>query len=43
MVISKDEIGMLVSARCGQPHDLLGMHKCRGGIVVRAYLNDATT
>ena len=43
MVISKDEIGMLVSARCGQPHDLLGMHKCRGGIVVRAYLNDAKT
>ena len=43
MIISKDEIEILTSARCGQPHDLLGMHKCRGGIVVRAYLRDAKT
>ncbi len=43
MVISKDEIKTLTSARCALPHDLLGMHKCRGGIVVRAYLRDAKT
>ena len=43
MIISKDEIEILTSARCGQPHDLLGMHKCKGGIVVRAYLRDAKT
>lgn len=43
MIITKDEIKRITSARCALPHDLLGMHKCRGGIVVRAYLSDAKT
>ena len=41
MVISKGELKLITSARCGLPHDLLGMHKCRGGIVVRAYVVNA--
>ena len=43
MIISKQELQTITSARCGLPHDLLGMHKCKGGIVVRAYLGDAKT
>ena len=38
MVISKDELKSIVSARCGLPQEFLGMHKCKGGIVVRAYI-----
>ena len=41
MVISKGELKLITSARCGLPHDLFGMHKCRGGIVVRAYVVNA--
>lgn len=41
MVISKEELARITTARCGLPHDLLGMHKCRGGIVVRAYIVNA--
>ncbi len=43
MVIAKNEMESITSARCAVPHDFLGMHKCKGGIVVRAYLNDAKT
>lgn len=41
MVISKDELKSVVSARCGLPQEFLGMHKCKGGIVVRAYIVNA--
>ena len=41
MVISKDELKSIVSARCGLPQEFLGMHKCKGGIVVRAYIVNA--
>ena len=41
MVISKDELKSIVSARCGLPQEFLGMHKCKGGIVVRAYIGNA--
>ena len=43
MIISHDELKRIKSARCGEPHGLLGMHKCKGGIVVRAFLHDAKT
>ncbi len=43
MVISQDELKMITGARCALPHDFLGMHKCRGGMVARAYLGDAKT
>lgn len=41
MVISKDELKSIVSARCGLPQEFWGMHKCKGGIVVRAYIVNA--
>ncbi|MBR7105990.1 MAG: 1,4-alpha-glucan branching protein GlgB [Opitutales bacterium] len=41
MIISKSELKSIVNARCATPHDFLGMRKCQGGIVVRAYLHDA--
>ena len=41
MVISKEELKSIVSARCGLPQEFLGMHKCKGGIVVRAYIVNA--
>ena len=41
MVISKDELKSIVSARCGLPQEFLGMHKCKGGIVARAYIVNA--
>ncbi len=41
MIISSDELKSIVSAKSAQPHDYLGMHKCKGGIVVRAYIADA--
>ncbi len=41
MVISKNELKSIVSARCGLPQEFLGMHKCKGGIVVRAYIVNA--
>lgn len=41
MVISKVELKSIVSARCGLPQEFLGMHKCKGGIVVRAYIVNA--
>lgn len=41
MVISKDELKSIVSARCGLPQEFLGMHKWKGGIVVRAYIVNA--
>ena len=41
MVISKDELKSIVSARCGLPQEFLGMHKCKGCIVVRAYIVNA--
>lgn len=43
MVISKTELDSILQARCALPHDFLGMHKCKGGLVVRAYLPDAKT
>ena len=41
MIISKEELGRITSAACATPHDYLGMHKCKGGVVCRAYLINA--
>ncbi len=41
MIISKRELDDITGAKNAVAHKYLGMHKCRGGIVVRAYLNDA--
>lgn len=41
MIISEPELRSITRARCALPHDFLGMHKAKGGIVVRAYVNDA--
>ena len=42
-IISKRELESITTAHCAVPHDFLGMHKCRGGIVARAYLPNAKT
>ena len=41
MIISKSELESIVNARCATAHNFLGMQKCDGGVVVRAYMNDA--
>lgn len=41
MIISKEELQRILSAACATPHDYLGMHKCKGGVVCRAYLINA--
>jgi len=41
VIISKKELDSFVNATCATPHNFLGMHKCKGGIVVRAYLINA--
>ena len=41
MIISKQELKDITGAKKAIAHNYLGMHKCKGGIVVRAYLNDA--
>lgn len=41
MIISNQELASIISAHCARPHDLLGLHKCDGGMVARAYLPDA--
>ncbi len=47
MILSEKELDSLIQARCGKPHDLLGMHPCtwkrKKGVVVRAFLHDADT
>ena len=43
MVISKQELSCITSAKCANIFDYLGMHRCAGGMVVRAYLPDAKT
>ncbi|MFO7725694.1 MAG: 1,4-alpha-glucan branching protein GlgB [Oceanipulchritudo sp.] len=41
MILSKSEFENLLKARHYHPHDRLGMHPCKGGLVVRALLQDA--
>ena len=41
MVIAQDELKKIVSAKCANICDYLGMHKCEGGVVARCYLPDA--
>jgi 1,4-alpha-glucan branching enzyme len=43
MIISKDELNRLVNARHHHPHDLLGMHPYKKGLVVRALIQDAVS
>jgi 1,4-alpha-glucan branching enzyme len=43
MILSKDELQRLLTARHHHPHELLGMHPYRKGLVVRALLQDAKT
>lgn len=42
-IISQSELQSITTAHCAVPHDFLGMHKCKGGIVARAYLPNAKT
>ncbi|MFR6034333.1 MAG: hypothetical protein ACLUKN_14855 [Bacilli bacterium] len=35
-IISQSELQSITTAHCAVPHDFLGMHKCKGGIVARA-------
>ncbi|MFI3290768.1 MAG: 1,4-alpha-glucan branching protein GlgB [Opitutales bacterium] len=41
MIISEIELKSFVGAKNDNPHSLLGMHKAKGGLVVRAYLLNA--
>ena len=41
MIISKPEFENLLKARHYHPHERLGMHPCKGGLVVRALLQNA--
>jgi len=41
MIISKTELERLGSARHHHPHEILGMHPYKKGLVVRAFLQDA--
>ncbi len=41
MIISQDELKKITSAKCANIYDYLGIHKCDGGVVVRAYICDA--
>lgn len=43
MILSKDEQSRLVSALHHHPHELLGMHPYKKGLVVRAFLQDAVS
>ncbi len=43
MIIAQDELDRIRNARHHHPHERLGMHPCNGGVVVRAYLQDART
>lgn len=44
MIISSTELNSLLNVHNSCPHDFLGMHEVKGGgIVVRAYLQDAQT
>lgn len=41
VIINEAELNSFLTAQNGKPFDLLGMHKCKGGLVVRAYLINA--
>ncbi len=41
MIINKSELNAILSAQYATPHDLLGLHLCKGGVVARAYLRNA--
>jgi len=41
VIIKDSELKEIISAKSARPHDFLGMHKCKGGYVVRAYLINA--
>lgn len=43
MLISKKDLQDIQSARHYHPHSLLGMHPVKGGVVVRAFLQGATS
>ncbi len=41
MIISKEELKSITGAYTSKPHDFLGLHKCKGGLVARAYIQNA--
>jgi 1,4-alpha-glucan branching enzyme len=41
MIISKKDLGSLTGANHHHPHEILGMHSHKKGLVVRAFLQDA--
>ncbi len=43
MLLTADELESFTNATCSQPHSLLGMHKVKGGLLVRAFLRDVVT
>jgi 1,4-alpha-glucan branching enzyme len=43
MLLTAAELASFTQATCAEPHSLLGMHKVKSGIVVRAFLRDAVT
>jgi len=48
VLINQNDLDAITTARCAEPHSILGMHPLKGksgagGLVVRAYLDDAKT
>ena len=43
MLLTAAELASFTLATCAEPHSLLGMHKVKGGMLVRAFLRDAVT
>ncbi len=43
MLLTAAELASFAQATCSEPHSLLGMHKVKSGLVVRAFLRDAVT
>lgn len=41
MILQKEAYQRVIEARHHHPHEVLGMHPAKGGLVVRAYLQDA--
>lgn len=41
MILEKDAYNRITEARHHHPHEVLGMHPVKGGVIVRAYLQDA--
>ena len=43
MLLTAAELASFTQATCAEPHSLLGMHKVKSGLLVRAFLRDAVT